>query len=130
MNELIAEYILIVLNTFTFILLAYHLLQYVSKRMKFKEKRPITAFRVAIVAGAFDLLLTLQYNLIMPQRTLLFIPILLLELIGFYLLALNIYNTKWRHSLSLAFFLMSLLFIAQIAVLFSVYAFLFFYSFF
>lgn len=128
MNQLIAEYILIILNTLTFILFSYYLLKYVSAKMKFKEERPITAFRVAIIAGAFDFLLALQYNLVMPQKNFLYIPLLLLEIAWFYILAKNIYNTKWKHALSLAMFLMLLLLVSQIVVIIAMLAFLAVYA--
>lgn len=128
MSELALLYILQVLTTLTFILLAYYLLSYISNRMKFKKKEPILAFKAAIIAGSLDLALTFVSSIAGVNKVLVYIILVILELALFYLLVKEVYKLNWKHALSLAFFLILALFVSEILVIIGMVAFLAMYA--
>lgn len=128
MAQTILAFILILLTNFAFIIFAYHLLSYVSRKMNLRERKPISAFKVALIAGAFDLLLTYLYDLVIPNTITAFLVLILIEAVAFYLIVKKIYHTKWQYTLSLTFFLLLTLVVAQVAVTIGMVAFLSLYT--
>ena len=128
MSDAFLLYITQVLTTFAFVLFAYYLLRYISKKMKFKKKESILAFKTAIVAGAADFLFTTISTLITINKVFAYSLLSALELIFFYILVNAIYRTKWQYSLSTAFFLWVTVFAAELAVILGMLAFLAMYA--
>jgi len=128
MSQSSLNFLMQTLTTFAFVLLAYYLLRFVSKKMKFGEKKPITAFKVAIIAGALDLFLVMLYDLVTTNRTLVFFIFSIIELSAFYYLMKITYKIRWQYSLSSAFFLWFTVIVAQVAVLIGMIAFLAIYA--
>ena len=128
MLELITLYILQVLTTFTFILLGYYFLVYISNKIKFKHKEPILAFKTAILAGSIDLFLTLVASSVNVNKDLTSMGLFVFEIAFFYLLVKEVYELDWKYASSLAFFLIVALFVAEFLVLMGMLAFLAMYA--
>lgn len=128
MLELITLYILQVLTTFAFILLSYYLLAFVSKKMRFKNKESILAFKTAILAGSIDLFLTIVASSVNVNKDLTSMGLFVFEIAFFYLLVKEVYDLDWKYASSLAFFLIVALFIAEFLVLMGMLAFLAMYA--
>lgn len=128
MSELITLYILQVLTTFAFILLSYYLIAYISRKMKFKHKEPMLAFKTAILAGSIDLFLTIVASSVNINKDLTSIGLFVFELAFFYLLVKEVYKLNWKYASSLAFFLILALFVAEFLVLMGMLAFLALYA--
>ena len=128
MSESTLLYLTQVLTTFAFILFAYYLLSYLSKKMNFKEKRPIFAFKIAIIAGVFDLFLTMVVSLANANKLGLYLFFVTVEILAFYFLAKTVYKIKWQYSLSMAFLLLLTLLFAEIAVVIGMVTFISIYA--